>query len=287
MDVSGLELKFKEFKKHTGELGRKTYNTGLKNVDSLSSTINTNINFITAPWAKLDERYRYGAIFIIGFGCGSGLTKLRAVMSRISKRFSTAEEVPIEYFRNQSFLRGQVAKVTDGDTFRMYHKPKWSMFSSNSNSNSNSNDDGKQKLSETTMVIRLAAVECPETAKLGQSGQVGGKEATEFLYSLLQGQSVSVQLLSKDQYARIVGMVYIGSWPFRKNVSKELLRAGFATIYRQGGAEYGGILPQLEGLEQQAKEKKVGLWAVGEGGETAAEYKKRVKKEARLVQATP
>ncbi|CAM9780817.1 unnamed protein product [Heterosigma akashiwo] len=68
-------------------------------------------------------------------------------------------------------------------------------------------------------------------------------------------------------------MVWYGKWPFRKNLSDELLKKGFATIYRQGGAEYGGRLPTFEALEQEAKEKKLGIWS-GEY-ETPAEFKKR------------
>ena len=121
-----------------------------------------------------------------------------------------------------------------------------------------------------------AGIECPETAKFGNSGQAGGKEATDFASGLVAGKYVSVTLLSKDQYERVVGMTTVGRWPVSANLSSELLRAGHAVVYRQGGAEYGGLLETFNGLEAGAKAAKVGLWANGEV-ESAADYKKRIK----------
>mmetsp|Transcript_31404 Transcript_31404/g.70588 ORF Transcript_31404/g.70588 Transcript_31404/m.70588 type:complete len:157 (-) Transcript_31404:237-707(-) len=155
----------------------------------------------------------------------------------------------------------------------MQHTPSWGLLAPPV--------DKTLKLSESTLAVRLAAVECPETAKFGNAGMEGGKEATKLMQSLVEGQQVSVQLLSKDQYARVVGMAHVGRWPFRKNLSEEVLRAGWATIYRQGGAEYGGQLARFERIEEEAKGAKVGLWASGEKSrENAAEYKKRVKENA-------
>ena len=70
-------------------------------------------------------------------------------------------------------------------------------------------------------------------------------------------------------------MVHYGRWPFRKNVSEEILKAGLANIYRQTGAVYGGRLEALEKMEAQAKRYKRGIWSQGKHLETAAEYKAR------------
>jgi micrococcal nuclease len=96
---------------------------------------------------------------------------------------------------NKLFLKGRVVKVTDGDTIRIQHIP--TLFGSFKPI------EKGVKLSETTIVIRLAAVDCPETAKFGQSGQEGGKEATDFLTSFVEGKDVSVQVLGKDQYGAL------------------------------------------------------------------------------------
>jgi micrococcal nuclease len=70
-------------------------------------------------------------------------------------------------------------------------------------------------------------------------------------------------------------MVHYGRWPFRKNASEEILKAGLANVYRQAGAVYGGRLDVFDKIEAQAKKKKRGIWSQGKKLETASEYKAR------------
>ena len=87
-------------------------------------------------------------------------------------------------------------KITDGDTYRVRHINR-------------NNKDPKFEglLSENTIVVRIAAVDTPETAKFGNEGQKLGPAATEFARKRLFEKKVSVKLLSKDQYGRVVGLV--------------------------------------------------------------------------------
>lgn len=117
----------------------------------------------------------------------------------------------------------------------------------------------------------------PETAKFGKSGQPFGEEAKEWLDATLKGKKLSLTLLHKDQYARAVCMVHYGRWPFRKNVSEEILKAGLANVYRQAGAVYGGRLNEFEAIEQKAQKQKRGIWSQGKKMETASEYKARTR----------
>jgi len=181
--------------------------------------------------------------------------------------YDTAADIPAKMFKTKkTSIKGVVASVTDGDTFRIRHK---TLISS-----------GKYegKLSENTVVIRIAAVDTPETAKFGKEGQPLGEEAKQWVKDQILDKDVSVQLLSRDQYQRVVGMVSYGTWPFKKNLSKELLKEGLAVVYRQGGAEYGGELDQFEKLEQAAKDKKIGVWSGNY--ESPAEFKARQKATA-------
>lgn len=81
------------------------------------------------------------------------------------------------------------------------------------------------------------------------------EESKSFLTSLVQGRYVNVQLFSRDQYGRIVAMVYVRKPPFffRKNVSEEMLRKGFASLYTAKGAQYGKDLEKLLKIEEKAK----------------------------------
>ena len=67
----------------------------------------------------------------------------------------------------------------------------------------------------------------------------------------------------------------IGRWPFTRDVAELMLEKGLATVYRQGGAQYGGKLERYEQIEAAAKQSKRGMWSLGKKLETAAEYKKR------------
>lgn len=217
-------------------------------------------------WEKIPQPLKNSGFFAAGVIVGAVV--FPAITDNLSLTlYNTAEDIPAAKIRSQQTITGVVAKCTDGDTYRIRHK---TLFS-----------DGKfqGKLSENTIVIRIAAVDTPETAKFGKSGQAGGDDATSFAREQLEGKTVSVKMLSRDQYQRVVGMVSYGSGPFKKNISEELLKRGLATVYRQGGAEYGPQgLDFYDKIEKQAQKKKLGIWAT-EGGETPAEYKKRMKAE--------
>lgn len=81
-------------------------------------------------------------------------------------------------------------------------------------------------------------------------------------------------------------------WVGRKNVGLEMVKLGWATVYRSANAEYAGILNLLEEAEEKAKRKKKGMWISyspppksrllagliskkAPAFETPAEYKKR------------
>jgi endonuclease YncB( thermonuclease family) len=135
------------------------------------------------------------------------------------------------------------------------------------------------KLSATSLQVRLAAVDTPETAKFGNPSQPFGDEAKQFLANAIADKPVEITLLHKDQYSRAVCMIHYGGWPFRRCASEELLKAGLGNIYRQTGAVYGDKLETFEQLEAAAKAESIGIWSLGEDAETAAEYKKRIKQE--------
>ncbi|KAJ3048917.1 putative endonuclease lcl3 [Rhizophlyctis rosea] len=93
--------------------------------------------------------------------------------------------------------------------------------------------------------------------------QPGSAEAKQWLTSQLLGRKVMVIPLRRDQYGRLVSMVYVRPWywPFRRNVSLEMLKAGHATLYEQFNAEYGGMEDQFRAALLKAKSKNVGIWS--------------------------
>jgi endonuclease YncB( thermonuclease family) len=130
-----------------------------------------------------------------------------------------------------------------------------------------------------TLPVRVATIDTPETAKFGKAGQPFGDEAKDYLSSLLLDRTVKIQLLQKDQYGRVVAQVKRGSgYFFAKYADEEMLKAGLAEVYLGSGAVYGrkGKEAYLA-MQQRAKDKKKGMWALGDERESAAEYKARIK----------
>mmetsp|Transcript_46099 Transcript_46099/g.139753 ORF Transcript_46099/g.139753 Transcript_46099/m.139753 type:complete len:197 (-) Transcript_46099:54-644(-) len=166
----------------------------------------------------------------------------------------TAGDVPSDLIEKQRTIRARVVAVCDGDTLRVRHMPfmrsgKWI----------------EKKLRDDTILVRIAAIDAPEVAHFGKKGQPFGKEATAFAEGLVQGKVVHLKLLARDQYGRVVAMVYYQSvrlFPpsLRANLSLEMLRNGFAVLYRQGGVAYDGMKDEFERVEAEAKKAKRGLW---------------------------
>lgn len=94
--------------------------------------------------------------------------------------------------------------------------------------------------------LRLAEVDCPE------SGQAFGKNAKQFTSSQVFGKQIEFTVIDTDRYGRSIAKVYYDN----KYLSKEIIRNGFGWFYFQYSDN-----KELEILHNQAKQKKLGLWA--------------------------
>ena len=92
-----------------------------------------------------------------------------------------------------------------------------------------------------------------------------------------------VKLLSRDQYQRAVCTVTYRKGLRRKNLSEELLSRGYATVYRQGGAQYDSDrgVTRWDKLEAKAKSQGKGIWAAGSAAVDPAAYKRAQKKQGK------
>lgn len=193
--------------------------------------------------------------------------------------YHTVGEIPSLAFREQSIVVGKVMRVSDGDTIRVRHTPLFPLLG-------NTPDTGR--LTEETLIIRLAGIDAPETAKGTGKGQPFAEESKRFVIKNVLHQKVQVKLLSRDQYARAVCSISYGpfsSIPFplpsflKKDLSAELLKEGLAVVYRQKGAQYDGMYREMEGWEAQAKMKRRGIWSKKGEVELPHQYKARAKME--------
>jgi endonuclease YncB( thermonuclease family) len=109
--------------------------------------------------------------------------------------------------------------------------------------------------------IRIAGVDAPELAHWGREAQPYSKEALDMLTGLILNSRVRARLYRRDQYDRVVAQVYVRKWFVRKDVGLEMLKMGLATVYEaKSGAEFGESEQQYRAAEQQARERKVGMW---------------------------
>ena len=111
-----------------------------------------------------------------GFGFGTGTAGVvYPVDAKIDKAIDEARQKEAE---KTKVIIGRCTKVSDGDTIHVV-------------------TDGNVKFK-----VRLDRIDAPE------KDQPYGKESTAYLTSLIRGKTVRVEWQKKDQYGRVLGIVY-------------------------------------------------------------------------------
>lgn len=177
-------------------------------------------------------------------------------------RIPTLAHLPASLLRHRRrTLLGRVSSVGDADNFRLYHTPGgilagWGWL--------RQVPVEKKALTNQTLHVRIAGIDAPELAHFGNPGQPGGREALAWLTQRLEGRSVRVHALRRDQYDRLVGTVAArGDWRIIRSadVGWEMIRAGWATVYEaKRGAEYAGREEDYRAAERLAKKEARGIW---------------------------
>jgi len=137
--------------------------------------------------------------------------------------------------------------------------------------------EDKKLLKGNTIQVRLAGIDAPEGAHFGKPPQPYATEALEWLRNYTLNRRVRAYIYKRDQYERVVATVFVRKFIFRRDVGKEMLKAGFATVYEaKMGAEFGDFEEKYRRAEEKAKRKKLGMWAGKlEDYESPRDYKTR------------
>ena len=186
-------------------------------------------------------------------------------------RYNTAYDIPDQAYRKNKVIYGKTIRVIDGDTIRVRHLPFYPL-------KKDATYDGL--LSENTLSIRAYAVDAPEIGKFGNPSMPYASEAKDFTQKMVGDKVVEIKLLRKDQYGRAVAKVQTKRFlPFlKKDLTMELAKSGYGTLYTGGGAEYDGNRDKIEKAIERAKKGRKGLWVDGEANvQSPAEYKRSVK----------
>ncbi len=114
--------------------------------------------------------------------------------------------------------------------------------------------------------VRLHGIDAPEKK------QPFGTRAKQFASDLAFGKTVFVSGTEKDRYGRLLAVVIL---PDGRYLNEEIVYEGFAWWYRQ----YAPDDKVLEGLENDARQFRRGLWADDHPVQPGEWRKKRLKKK--------
>lgn len=206
---------------------------------------------------------------VICAGMAGGYSIYRSYL----RRFPDTARLPSRMLRQRSLL-GKVTSVGDADNFHFFHTPGgyfagWGWLRKTPKINT-------RGLKGQTIHVRLCGIDAPEGAHFGRPAQPYSGEALQWLRNYILGRRVRIVPLSKDQYSRTVADVTVWKLTGRKNVSREMLKNGWAVVYEgKTGAEFNGHEQEFMRLEGKAQKKRLGIFKKGKSIETPGEYKRR------------
>lgn len=125
--------------------------------------------------------------------------------------------------KQREVFTGKVVSVADGDTLTVL-------------------------VNKQQRKVRFYGVDSPEKK------QPFGTKAKRFTSDAAFGKQVTVTVMSKDRYGRVVGVIHL---PDGRNLNHELVRNGYAWWYKH----YAPNDKELEALERRAREEKLHLWS--------------------------
>ena len=156
--------------------------------------------------------------------------KLRS-LSRLNAALLFVLVAELSFAQPQEFVR--VTRVVDGDTIIL--------------------ESGER--------VRLLGVNAPEVNNPKKSIEAFGKEATEFTRRMVEGKLVRIEAdqpaSKKDKHSRILAYVFLQDGT---HVNAEIIRQGYGfaeSSWPPLKYEY-----EFRRLEQEAREKRRGLWAL-------------------------
>lgn len=109
---------------------------------------------------------------------------------------------------------------------------------------------GVKIVRDSLVSVRLQGVDAPE------KDQPWGIKAREALAGMVEGDTVLVEIVDRDAYRRVLGVVRRDGL----DVNAALVAQGHAWMFRKYSDS-----PLLDSLERTARGRRLGLWAAGSG----------------------
>ncbi|CZS91067.1 probable Probable endonuclease lcl3 [Rhynchosporium agropyri] len=227
-----------------------------KSIDGKKRSVSWKDNLNSTDWSHYTDPRTVIPTILLTTTILVSVRIYRSYLSRIPE----ATYIRPRFFRKRS-LFGKVTRVGDADNFHLFHTPggrmagwEWAP--------GRKIPENKMELKNNTIHVRIAGIDAPEGAHFGKPAQPYSAEALEWLRNYIMDRRVRAYIYKRDQYERVVATVWVRRWLFRKDVGKEMLKAGFATVYEaKSGAEFGDFEEKYRAIEEKAKRKKLGMWA--------------------------
>jgi len=181
------------------------------------------------------------------------------------RRIPNVSHIKPAFFRTQS-LFGRVTSVGDADNFRLYHTPGGRLMGWHW---ARRVPSVRKELVDQTLHVRIAGVDAPELPHFGHPGQKYGAPAMDWLKATVDGRDLRVYPYARDQYGRVVASVKIRRWfgipgLGTRDLGLEMVKAGWAEVYKAKGAEYGTMKEAYLDAEKQARSHHLGQWGGNE-----------------------
>jgi len=122
---------------------------------------------------------------------------------------------------------GKVVSVTDGDTAKIVRSD-----------------------ASIQIKVRFAGIDAPEKK------QAYGQKARKFVVGLIAGRTVDVEEVTTDRYGRTVGYLWLGN----KEINLEIVKEGYAWVYRKYAPKPSSRADQYFTAEKTARSSSTGLW---------------------------
>jgi endonuclease YncB( thermonuclease family) len=153
----------------------------------------------------------------VRLGCAAGCIAALA-LSGSATAADPAQPLPI--------LKAHVSRINDGDSIEV-------------------------ELESGHARVRFSAIDTPEYDQ-----PYGAKSSAALKAMLPLGSEVELEIVTQDQFHRVVATVWLLSDGKRININEAMLREGHAWAYRRYMKD-----PKFCDIEQEARAKKLGLWA--------------------------
>ena len=184
---------------------------------------------------------------------------LQIILPMASKDFLAGYTEEQMYEMGFFKIRARLNKMADGDTFRVEIVRNFNLKDVNTGD---------------VIKIRLAGVDTPEIKhNKYEEGMPFGDTATTFTENSLKSKEFDVWIVKKDRCYRYLGFILFDDG---SNLNVQLVRNGYAEIFKGKDAQYLVWKPDLDKALESARKERLGIWSL-EDRETIEEYKQEEK----------